>query len=128
MNPPGRRVIVRIALRAAAAAAIAALAGVSRLAPGARLTDGTRWTLLAIAIAIGLGWVLTELLKLGLERLVGFRYLHRGRRSRWATIGLVAGLGLVVVGAVVFAIAHPQHRHRVFETAGVVGVLVGGLV
>jgi lipoprotein-releasing system permease protein len=128
MNPPGRRVIVRIALRATATAAIAALAGVSRLAPGARLSDGTRWTLLAIAIAIGLGWVLTELLKLGLERLVGFRYLHRGRRSRWATIGLVAGLGLVVVGSVVFAIAHPEHRHRFFETAGVVGVLVGGLV
>ena len=85
MNPPGRRVILRIALRAAAAVAIAALAGLSRLAPGARLTDGRRWTLLAIAIAIGLGWVLAELLKLGLERLVGFRYLHRGRRSRWAT-------------------------------------------
>ena len=28
----------------------------------------------------------------------------------------------------VFALAHPQHRHRIVETAGVVGILVGGLV
>ena len=31
-----------------------------------------------------LGWALAELLTYDLERLVGFRYLHRGRRSRWA--------------------------------------------
>jgi lipoprotein-releasing system permease protein len=128
MNPAGRRAIVRIALRAAATLTIAALVGVSRFVPGTRLSDGTRWTLLAIAVAIGLGWVLTELLKLGLERLVGFRYLHRGRRSRWATIGLVAGLTLVVVSFVVFVLARPEHRHRVIETAGVVGILIGGLL
>jgi lipoprotein-releasing system permease protein len=128
MSPASRRVIVRIALRAAAALGIAALVGVSRFVPGTRLSDGTRWTLVAIAVAIGLGWVLTELLKLGLERLVGFRYLHRGRRSRWASIGLVVGLALIVVGGVVFAAALPGHKHRIIETAGVVGILVGGLL
>jgi lipoprotein-releasing system permease protein len=128
MNPAGRRAIVRIALRAAAALTIGALVGVSRLAPGTRLSDGTRWTLVAVAVAIGLGWVLAELLKLGLERLVGFRYLHRGRRSRWASIGLVAGLALIGVGFVVFAVAHPGHRHRIVETAGVVSILAGGLL
>jgi len=128
MASVGRRVLVTIALRVVAAAAIAALAATSRLAPPTKLSDGTRWTLLAIAVAIGIGWVLIELLKLGLERLVGFRYLHRGRRSRWASVALVAGLGLVVVGFVVFALAHPQHQHRAVETAGIVGILLGGLL
>src|SRR5438128_2172957 len=98
MQPAGRRVILRIALRATAALTIAALAGTARFVPGTRLSDGTRWTLVAIAVAIGLGWVLTELMKLGLERLVGFRYLHRGRRSRWASIGIGAGLALLAAG------------------------------
>ena len=40
----------------------------------------------------------------------------------------MAGLALVAVGFVVFALAHPQHRHRIVETAGVVGILAGGLV
>jgi lipoprotein-releasing system permease protein len=126
MHPVGRRVIVKILLRALASLTVAALVGTSRFAPATKLTDGTRWTLLAIAVAVGLGWVLSELLKLSLERLVGFRYLHRGRRSRWATIGLVGGLALVIVGFVTFGVAH--HHSRVAETAGVVGILAGGLL
>ena len=127
MHPVGRRVLVTIVLRAMAALAIAALAGTSRFAAATKLSDGARWTLLAIAAAIGLGWALIELLKLGLERLIGLRYLHRGRRSRWASVGIAAGLALVAVGFVVFTLAHPHHV-RGLETAGVVGILVGGLL
>ena len=91
--------------------AAAALAGGAAFRPADRLTLG------AIAVAVALTWALAEMFALGLERLVGFRYLHRGKRSRWASIGLVAGLALVAVGFVVFALAHPQHRHRIIETA-----------
>jgi lipoprotein-releasing system permease protein len=126
MDPAGRRVITKILLRALASLTIAALVATSRFAPATKLTDGTRWTLLAIAAAVGLGWALTELLKLSLERLVGFRYLHRGRRSRWASIGLVTGLALVIIGFVTFGLAH--HHSRAAETAGVVGILAGGLL
>jgi lipoprotein-releasing system permease protein len=128
MRPTAQRLIVRIGGRAVLVLTIAALLGVSRFGPGTKLSDGTRWTLLAVAVALILGWVLAALFNLGLERLVGLRYLHRGRRSRWASIGLVAGVGMVIVGFVVFAIAHPQHRHRVVETAGVVCILTGGLL
>jgi lipoprotein-releasing system permease protein len=128
MPPAGPRVVTKIVLRAFAALVIAALAVAARFAPATRLTDGGRWSLVAIAVAIGIGWVLAELLKLNLERLVGFRYLHRGRRSRWATVGLAGGLGLLVVGFLVFVLARPEHRHRVIETAGVVGILAGGLL
>ena len=58
MHPVGRRVLVTIVLRAMAVLAIAALAGTSRFAPVTKLSDGARWTLLAIAVAIGIGWVL----------------------------------------------------------------------
>jgi lipoprotein-releasing system permease protein len=128
MDSRVQHLIFGIAVRAVLALAIAGLFGLSRFAPGTVLSDGTRWTLLAAAVALVLGWVLVVLFKLGLERLVGLRYLHRGRRSRWASIGLAAGLAMVVVGFIVFAIAHPQHRHRVVETAGVVGILAGGLL
>jgi len=128
MHPSERRIILLIALRIVVSVAILALVGVSRFAPAMWLTDGTRWALLAIAVALGLGWVLGELLKLGLERLVGFRYLHGGRRTRWALIALTAGLGVMVVGFLVFLLVRREHAHRVVETAGVVCILVGGLV
>src|SRR3954453_9449190 len=108
MHPVDRRLIGKILLRALASLTVGALVATSRFAPATKLTDGTRWALLAIAVAVGLGWVLTELLKLSLERLVGFRYLHRGRGSRWAWIGLAVGAGLIFVGFVGFAIAHPH--------------------
>jgi len=126
MDPAGWRVISKILLRVLASLTIVALVGVSRFAPGARLSDGMRWTLLAIAVALGLGWVLSELLKLSLERLVGFRYLHRGRRSPWASIGLAAGLAMVAVGFVMFALAH--NRARGVETVAVTCIMSGGLL
>src|SRR5262245_15035156 len=127
MHPAGRHVIARIVVRALVSLTIAALAGTSRFAPGTKLSEGTRWTLLAIAVAIGLIWVVAELLKSTLERLVGFRYLHRGRQSRGALIGLGVGLAQVVIGFAVFAIAHRFHA-RPLETAGVGVILTGGLV
>jgi lipoprotein-releasing system permease protein len=128
LHPAGRRVIERIVPRIMTSFAIVGLVGAARFAPATRLSDGARWAMLAIAVALGLGWVLIELLKLSLERLVGFRYLHRGRRSRWAWIGLAVGAAFIFVGFVGFAIAHPHHRFRIIETAGVVFILVGGLV
>jgi lipoprotein-releasing system permease protein len=73
-----------------------------------------------------LGWALGELLTFDLERLVGFRYLHRGRRSRWAPRGLVGGGALVVAGVAMFVAAHG--RARGIETAGIVSILLGGLI
>jgi lipoprotein-releasing system permease protein len=128
MPPASRPVILRIVVRVIAALAIAGLATFSQLAPATRLSDGARWSLLAIAVALGMGWVLAELLKLGLERLVGFRYLHRGRRSRWALIGLAVGLAAMLVGFVVFALVRPEHKHRALETASVVWILAWGLI
>ncbi|HEY7374557.1 MAG TPA: FtsX-like permease family protein [Polyangia bacterium] len=127
MPPADRRVILRSLLRFVAALAMVGLATAFQFAPAAWLSDETRWTLLAIAVALGMGWVLVELLKLGLERLVGFRYLHRGRRSRWALIGLAVGVASMVVGFVVFALVRPEHNHRAIETVAVVWILVGGL-
>jgi lipoprotein-releasing system permease protein len=123
MDPVGRPVILLVVLRSVTALAIAALAVVSRLPPATRLSDGTRWTLLAIAVALAVGWVLVEVMKRGLERLVGFRYLHRGRRSAGASIGLAVGLAQVAAGFVLFALAHG--RSRGLETAGVVFILAG---
>jgi hypothetical protein len=62
MPPAGPRVVTKIVLRAFAALVIAALAVAARFAPATRLTDGGRWSLVAIAVAIGIGWVLAELL------------------------------------------------------------------
>ena len=87
-----------------------------------RLTDGTRWTLLAIAVAIGLGWVLAELFKLGLERLVGLPLpAPRAAIALGAASALVAGLALVVVGFVRVRRSRARTSSRVVETAGVVG-------
>ena len=68
---------------------------------------------------------LADLFTLGLERLVGMRYLHRGRRSRGARLALVVGVALMVVGFGLFSLAHGQSR--ALGTAAVLGVLAGGL-
>src|SRR6476620_12427114 len=119
MPPSDRRVILEIVLRVFLSVAIVGLVAVFWYTPEAFLTYATRWTLLAIAVALGLGWVLFELLKLGLERLVGFRYLHRGRRTRWALALLAGGLALLVVGFAVFMLVRRAHAFRGLETAGV---------
>jgi lipoprotein-releasing system permease protein len=102
-------------LGALAAAALAAIFLPSR-----------RTAILEGAGAGVLGVGLADLFTLGLERLVGMRYLHRGRRSRGARIGLLAGLGLVALGFGLFALAHGHSR--AIETVAVLGVLCGGLV
>src|SRR4029079_12019769 len=53
-------------------------------------------------------------------------YLHRGRRSPGALIGLALGLAMVAAGFVLFAIAH--HRARGIETAAVTCIMSGGLL
>jgi lipoprotein-releasing system permease protein len=73
---------------------------------------------------LGLG--MGDLFSLGLERLVGMRYLHRGRRSRGARVALAVGLGLMGLGFVGVGLAHGHAR--ALETAAVLGVLAGGLV
>src|SRR6185436_10867655 len=130
MHPLGSRVTARLVLRIVLTLTITALAGTSRFAPGTKLSEGTRWTLLAIAVAVGLIWVVGELLKSTLERLVGFRYLHRGRQSRGATIGLAVGLGQIAIGFALFAAGHHSQvgHSRGLETAGVSMILTGGLV
>ncbi|HMF44646.1 MAG TPA: FtsX-like permease family protein [Polyangia bacterium] len=123
-----QRVILEIVLRVVLSVVIVGLIAAFMYIPEMWLTYATRWTLLAIAVALGLGWVLFELLKLGLERLVGFRYLHRGRRTRWALVCLAGGLAVLALGFVVFMLVRRQHHHRILETAGVVCILVGGLL
>jgi hypothetical protein len=84
-----------------------------------------RTTLIGGAVAGLLAVGLASLFTLGLERLVGMRYLHRGRRSRGARLALVVGVALIVVGFGVFSLAHG--RSRAIETVAVLGVLAGGL-
>ncbi len=81
------------------------------------------WIEIAVAavIAVGLGRLFT----LGLERFVGLRYLHRGRRSRGARVALAVGLGLVAAGFAAFAVA--RGRARGLETAAVITILLGAL-
>jgi lipoprotein-releasing system permease protein len=105
--------------RFALALAVVAAAG------GAVFWPGRRLACVSAAVAIALLWVLGELFALGLERFIGLRYLHRVRRSEGAKALLGVGLGLLVAGLALLAFAHG--RHRVLETAAVVGVLVGGL-
>src|SRR6476659_1923756 len=123
----GRSSVAMIALRGIISVAIATLTLIARFVPPTKLSGGTRWTLLAIVVGLGLTWALTELLKLGLERLVGFRYLHRRRRDRGALIGLAAGLALIVANVVVFALGH-HFKVRGLQTAGVSGILTGAQV
>jgi len=132
----GRSSVAMIALRGIISVAIATLTLIARFVPPTKLSGGTRWTLLAIVVGLALTWILTELLKLGLERLVGFRYLHRRRRDRGAIIGLAAGLALMVASGVLFAVGHHLNARgsqiaglaRGLQTAGVSGVLTGAQV
>ncbi len=110
------RLIVRLVLFAAVAVAAA----------GAVVSPAHRSALIEGALAAVLGLGLGEMFTLGLERLVGLRYLHRGRGSRGAQVALVAGIALVALGFGVFMLVHG--RSRVVETAAVLGVLAGGLV
>src|SRR5579863_10346728 len=110
----------RLTTRLLATAAVAGLAIAALLLPGRRLT------LIEVAVAGLLGVGLGDLFTLGLERLVGMRYLHRGRRSRGARLALIVGVALLVVGFGVFSLAHGHSRP--IETAAVLGVLAGGLV
>jgi lipoprotein-releasing system permease protein len=100
----------------------AALAG---LFVAAIFSPGRRFLLIEVAVAGLLGVGLGDLFTLGLERLVGMRYLHRGRRSRGARAALGAGLALMAAGFGVFALGHGHSRP--IETAAVLGVLAGGL-
>jgi len=109
----------RLTTRLLAAGAVAALAVAAIFLPG------RRFMLLEAAVAGLLGVGLGDLFTLGLERLVGMRYLHRGRRSGGARAALAAGVGLIGVGFGVFALAHGHSRP--IETVAVLGVLAGGL-
>jgi len=129
MRPLTPRATVWLVLRSVWTLVILVLLGSAQFARGITLSDDARWTMRAIAVAVGLIWVVAELLKSTLERLVGFRYLHRGRQSRGASIGLAAGLALVAIGFAVFALAHQARvNSRALETAGVSTILAGGLV
>ena len=129
MRPLTPRATVWLVLRSVWTLVILVLLGSAQFARGINLSDDARWTMRAIAVAVGLIWVVAELLKSTLERLVGFRYLHRGRQSRGASIGLAAGLALVAIGFAVFALAHHARvGSRALETAGVSAILAGGLV
>jgi lipoprotein-releasing system permease protein len=113
---PRRRLAVRLLFLVAVVGAAGAAAF------GGRHRD--LW--LEIAVAIGLGLGLGDLFTLGLERFVGFRYLHRGRRSPGARVVLFGGLGLVAVAFAAFLTAHG--RSRPLETVSVIAVLIGALV
>jgi lipoprotein-releasing system permease protein len=102
------------------------LAAIGAVAAAAAFLPARRMTLLEGAVAGLLGLGLGDLFTLGLERLVGMRYLHRGRRSHGARVGLVAGLVTIGIGFGLFALAHG--RSRPIETVAVLGVLAGGLV
>jgi lipoprotein-releasing system permease protein len=113
-------------MRARSFARLFILAAIVAVAIAAARRPEHRALLVECGLAGLLGWGLGELFSRGLERLVGLRYLHRGRRSRGARLVLFAGLSLMVVGFGLLALAHG--RFRALETAAVIAVLVGGLV
>jgi lipoprotein-releasing system permease protein len=100
----------------------AALGGV---AVAAIFLPSRRFTLIEAAMAGLLGVGLGDLFTLGLERLVGMRYLHRGRRSRGAWVALGVGVALMATGFGVFALV--RGHSRALETVAVLGALAGGL-
>jgi lipoprotein-releasing system permease protein len=109
-----RRLVRFVLLLSALLAGIAAF-----LRPAQREAFGA--CALALLLILGLG----ELFTLGLERLVGLRYLHRARRPKGTGVALVVGLGVVALG---FAIFLSSRGHsRALETVGVICVLIGAL-
>ncbi len=113
-------------MRARPIARLVVLLAASAVAVAAVFRPTHRAALIEAAIAGLLGLGMADLFTLGLERLVGLRYLHRGRRSRGARVALAGGLLLMAVGFGVFALVHG--RSRALETAAVVAILVGGLI
>jgi lipoprotein-releasing system permease protein len=107
---------IRVALPIAIVAAVVAALRLPAHRPG----------MIALAVGAALCWALGELFSLELERVVGLRYLHRGRRSRGARVALVGGSVAFVAGLVLLALT--RGHSRVLETAAVIGVLVSGLV
>src|SRR6478735_4615960 len=83
---------IRVAVSLAIAAAVVA----------AVQQPARRSGLIAFTVGAVLCWGLGELLTLDLERLVGLRYLHRGRRSRGARVALVAGAAAFVASLALF--------------------------
>jgi lipoprotein-releasing system permease protein len=110
-----RRRLARLALVAAALVAAA----------GAAFRPGHREALGACALALLLILGLRELFSLGIERFVGFRYLHRARKPRGTMPALVAALAAVGLGFLVFFVT--RGHSRAGETVGVVCVLAAAL-
>ena len=79
----------------------------------------------AIVLAGVLGIAFFSLFRLGLERFVGLRYLHRARQSGSTRAVFLGGVALTALGLVVFFAS--RGRWRAGETVGVVAVLIGTL-
>jgi lipoprotein-releasing system permease protein len=95
------------------------------LAVAAGLRPEARTPLAAAAAAVALVGAVGALFTLGLERLVGLRYLHRSRRPRGTRVALaVAVIGAALGFAVLFA---SRGRFRAGETFGVIAVLLAAL-
>src|SRR5262249_52336973 len=77
-------------------------------------------------LALFVGLALGELYTLGLERFVGFRYLHRARKARGTRVVLALALACIGVGFVILFVA--RGHSRAAETAGVSYVSLGALV
>jgi lipoprotein-releasing system permease protein len=115
---------VRYAIRLVIALAAAGVVAVrARLAlagdPGAIVAVVA--AVLAGALALGF----FALFRLGLERFVGLRYLHRARQSGGTRAAFVVGVVSTALGIIVFFAS--RGRWRGGETLGVVAVLIGTL-
>jgi lipoprotein-releasing system permease protein len=113
-------------MRARSLVRLVVLLAVAALAVAAVFEPAHRATLIEGGVAALLVLGLGDLFTRGLERLVGLRYLHRGRRSRGARVALLAGLLMVALGFGLFALT--RGRARPLETVAVLAVLLGGLV
>src|SRR5262245_6893176 len=91
---------IRVAVSIAVAAAVVA----------AVKQPAYRSGMIAFGVGTALCWVLGELFALDLERIVGLRYLHRGRRSRGARVALAAGAAAFVASLVLFVATRGRLR------------------